>query len=275
MTGLFRLIHASLSVGSGAFSGSTVQITVTGAPANTTVLGTTTVKYTNQGSSTNSITDGSNSSATSSVITLSDEAKPVIVSAVTGDNNSDGTVDRLTLTFSESVVITDGVTDNDITLSASTGSASITAGSYGATASTLVYTISGATAGNTSLTIDPTYAVSGAGDITDPTGNEMANSETVSGSDGAAPILLSATYKDTNGDGTVNRIDAVYSEAITSSTFESSDWTFPANPASLSVGSGAFSGSTVQITVTGAPANTTVLGTTTVKYTNQGSSPIA
>ena len=104
----------------------------------------------------------------------------------------------------------------------------------------MVYTISGATAGNTSLTIDPTYAVSGAGNITDPTGNEMANGETVSGSDGAAPVLLSATYKDTNGDGTVNRIDAVYSEDITGSTFESGDWTFPTNPASLSVGSGSF-----------------------------------
>ena len=114
--------------------------------------------------------------------------------------------------------------------------------------------------------------MSGAGDITDPSNNEMSNGETVSGSDGAAPVLLSATYKDTNGNGTVNRIDAVYSEDITSSTFESGDWTFPANPASLSVGSGAFSGSTVQITVTGAPANTTVLGTTTVKYTNQGTS---
>ena len=59
---------------------------------------------------------------------MSDEAKPVIVSAVTGDANSDGTVDRLTLTFSESVDIADGGTDNDITLAASTGSASITAG---------------------------------------------------------------------------------------------------------------------------------------------------
>ena len=42
------------------------------------------------------------------------QPKPAILSAVTGDNNADGTVDRLTLTFSESVVITDGGTDNDI-----------------------------------------------------------------------------------------------------------------------------------------------------------------
>ena len=169
-------------------------------------------------------------------------------------------------------MITDGGTDNDITLSASIGTASITAASYGATASSLVYTISGATADNTSLTIRPTYAVGGDGNITDASGNEMLNGETVSGSDAIVPVLLSASYKDTNGDGTVNRIDAVYSEDISGSTFESGDWTFPTNPHTLSVGSGVFSGNTVQITVTGSPANTTVLGTTTVKYTNQGTS---
>ena len=110
----------------------------------------------------------SNASATSSDITVSDGAEPVIVSAVTGDANSDGTVDRLTLTFSESVDIADGGTDNDITLAASTGSASITAAIYGATASTLVYTISGATAGNTSLTIRSYLCSEWIGNITDP-----------------------------------------------------------------------------------------------------------
>ena len=49
---------------------------------------------------------------------------------------------------------------------------------------------------------------------------------------GQAPVLLSASYKDTNGDGTVNRIDAVYDKDLTGSAFESGDWTFPANPAS-------------------------------------------
>ena len=73
-------------------------------------------------------------------------------------------------------MITDGGTDNDITLVASTGTASITDGTYGpVTATTLVYTISGTTANNTSLTITPTYAVSGAGNITDASGNEMLN----------------------------------------------------------------------------------------------------
>ena len=90
-----------------------------------------------------------------------DAAKPAILSAVTGDNNADGTVDRLTLTFSESVSITDGGTDNDITLTGSSGSPVITAGTYTlSNPTTLTYVIGSSTANNTSLTITPTYAVS-------------------------------------------------------------------------------------------------------------------
>ncbi|NBX50226.1 hypothetical protein EBT25_09860, partial [bacterium] len=54
-----------------------------------------------------------------------DGARPVIISAFTGDNNRDGTIDRLGLMFSESVTVTDGGTDNDITLTASSGTATI------------------------------------------------------------------------------------------------------------------------------------------------------
>ena len=106
------------------------------------------------------------------------------------------------------------VTDDDITLSASTGTASITAGTYGTTASTLVYTINGTTAGNTSLTITPTYAVSGAGDITDPSGNEMSDGETVSGIDGAAPAILIASTSDNDSDGTIDRLTLTFSETV-------------------------------------------------------------
>ena len=110
--------------------------------------------------------------------------------------------------------------------------------------------------------------------IKDASGNWLSSSQTFTETiDGAAPALMSATYKDINGDGTVDRIDAVYSETITSSVFELGDWTLPTNGSGLTVGSGVFSGSTVQITVGSAPANTTNLSNTTVRYThNQGTS---
>ncbi|MCR4312363.1 MAG: hypothetical protein NUV56_03695, partial [Candidatus Uhrbacteria bacterium] len=47
---------------------------------------------------------------------------------------------------------------------------------------------------NTSLTIAPTYdATAGAGDITDASANEMANAETVAGTDGARPVIMSTS----------------------------------------------------------------------------------
>ena len=87
-----------------------------------------------------------------------------------------------------------------------------------------------------------------------------------------APMISSAAYKDTDSDGTVDRIDVTYDESISTSTFESGDWSFPTNPHSLTVSSGSISGTDVQITVTGAPAGNTALSATTVKYTDQGTS---
>jgi len=105
--------------------------------------------------------------------------------------------------------------------------------------------------------------------LSDLVGNEVT-SGTKTPADGIAPVAVSAAYKDTNSDATVDRVDVTYSESIATSTFETGDWTFPTNPHSLGVGSGTFSGTDVQITVTGAPSNNTALDTTTVKYTDTG-----
>ena len=220
------------------------------------------------------ITDkaGNATTGTASATTITyDELLPTLVSAVTGDNNADGTVDRLTLTFSEQVDLS-SVDNNNFTLTESaSGSSLAISGSYSSNNQTSVtLTLTGVTVNNTSLTIDPNYD-DATGTIIDNAGNEMSFSETVTGTDGAAPALVSASYKDTEtpiGNAQVDRIDAVFSETLTSSNYEGGDWTFPTNPASLTKSSGAISGNTVQITVTGSPANTTVLGTTTVKYTN-------
>jgi len=147
--------------------------------------------------------------------TSTDGAKPAILIAATSDNNSDGTVDRLNMTFSELVTITDGGTDNDITLAASSGTATVTAGSYGAVGvTTLTYVISVSATGNTAITIAPTYATAGAGSISD-TVNEMANAETVAGTDGAKPAVLIASTNDTDADGTVDQLDLTFSESVT------------------------------------------------------------
>ena len=77
----------------------------------------------------------------------------------------------------------------------------ITAGTYGGTSTTLTYVIGSSTANNTSLTITPTYAASGAGSIKDASNNEMANGETVAGTDGAGPAIIAAVTSDADADG--------------------------------------------------------------------------
>ena len=100
--------------------------------------------------------------------------------------------------------------------------------------------------------------------------NVLASDQTFSGTvDTAPPVLLSASYKDINPvaepDGTVDRVDVIYSEDVSNSTFEAGDWTFPTNGANFSAASANFNGNTIEITVTGAAANTTVFA---VSYTH-------
>ena len=109
-----------------------------------------------------------------------------LVSAVTGDNNGDGTVDRLVLTFSEQVDLT-SVDNNNFTLTESAGgSRSAITGSYSSSDQTSVtLTLTGVTANNTSLTISPDYD-DATGTIIDNAGNEMSFSATVAGTDGGS-----------------------------------------------------------------------------------------
>src|SRR3989339_2003183 len=181
-----------------------------------------------------------NDAASIGVTSLTDGASPIFLSASTDDNNSDGTVDRLTMTFSEPVTVTDGGTDDDITLAASTGTATVTAGTYDAVGTTtLTYVISVSATGNTALTISPTYATGGAGNISD-TVNEMANEETVTGTDGAAPAVLTATFYNatTPTDGRLDLITVVWSENISKVADGTDDWalTSAANFAGIAEG---------------------------------------
>ncbi|MEK9157373.1 MAG: hypothetical protein AAB448_04600 [Patescibacteria group bacterium] len=206
-----------------------------------------------------------------------DGAKPAITIAATSDNDSNGTVDRLALTFSESVVITDGGTDDDITLVASSGTATITAGTYGATASTLTYTITTSVSGDTALTVTPTYATGGAGDITDAAANEMANAETVSGTDGAKPAILSAVTGDNNVDAAIDRLVLTFSESVTiTDGGTDDDITLVASTGTATITAGTYgaTASTLTYTITTSTSNNTSL-TVTPTYATGGTGSIA
>ena len=121
------------------------------------------------------------------------ERVPAMISAVTGDSNTDGSVDQMVVTFSEQVDLS-SVDNNNFTLTESAGGSSLAiSGSYSSSDQTTVtLTLTGVTANNTSLTISPDYD-DDTGTIIDNAGNEMSFSETVSGTDGAAPVFSSIT----------------------------------------------------------------------------------
>ena len=85
--------------------------------------------------------------------------------------------------------------------------------------------------------------------------------------DGAAPVAISATCKDTDSDGKVDRIDVTYSEDIEeNSTFVESEWSFLPNPHDLVIlpDTSTISLTDVCIEVT---SDSATINDTTVRYT--------
>ena len=91
--------------------------------------------------------------------------------------------------------------------------------------------------------------------------------------DGAAPVMISATYKDTDDDGVMDKIDVTYSEDIEEdSTFVESEWSFSPDPHpyNLVIDSefeSLISSTDVRIAVTSSDGDLTIIGDTTVIYT--------
>ncbi|MEQ9404125.1 MAG: T9SS type A sorting domain-containing protein [Cyclobacteriaceae bacterium] len=195
-------------------------------------------------------------------VTGTDGARPAILVAETGDNSGNGTVDRLILTFSESVTVTDGGTDNDFTLVASSGTATIDAGGYGTTGTQVTYNVTVSDTDNTALTLDPTYVAAGAGNVTDASANEMADTETITGTDSARPAILSASTGDNNGDGTVDRLVLTFSESVTvTDGGTDDDFSLVASTGTATIDAGSYgtAGTTVTYNVTVSTINNTIM----------------
>jgi len=132
---------------------------------------------------------------------------------------------------------------------------------------TIILKITDANASTTGHIVAPTIAYNNAGitgSITNDT-DVLGVVEAVDITDGAAPVAISSTYKDTDLDG-IDRIDVTYSEIIESSTFTEEEWSFPVNPHDLAISVGTFSTTDVYITVVN-PDDSTTINDTTVKYT--------
>ncbi len=177
-----------------------------------------------------------------------DGAKPAITSITTDDTVVDGTVDQLTVAFSETVDIvdtglaTDGFTAFDgLTDSCAISNQDLTSNSV----SSKAITVSGCTAGDTSILVELAYNLTdGDPGILDEalTPNEMADGETIAtGTDGAAPAVISATFYDADAapnDGKLDLITVVWSENISAVADDDANWalTSAANFAGIAEG---------------------------------------
>ena len=142
----------------------------------------------------------------------------VFSSAVTSVS-SGITVDTLTITLNQNSDIVDGSAGDGldvITLAASSGTCTIDNSDYAASSTTtLVLNITCSATGDTSITVDPTYTTAGSNDIHDTSGSiEMDNARTVTGTDGAAPVITSFEYQDNDADGKVDTIRLNMTETL-------------------------------------------------------------
>ena len=160
----------------------------------------------------NDVIDGSGNPAASASVPAADGAAPVLVSATTGDSNpQNGRLDRIALSFSEDVshardtaapfsldpsgralAAVDGASGDDVSLELQEGAAADTGDA-------------------------PAVGYTGAGTpVRDVSGNESpVRSYPGLTRDAAAPRLEAARTGDGDTDGQIDRVDVVYSEAVT------------------------------------------------------------
>jgi hypothetical protein len=175
----------------------------------------------------NHITDGANNLASFVVTSLTDDAIPVRYGAITySDNGSDGTVDRVTLTYTEKVTYTYSdaewvATANDLIgfdVTACTSCTNVTSLVLTASATGI---ITGVGAG-TQPQLAYTFATQ---NISDAAGKDAANIGATTLADDAAPVLIGGSYRDLDSDGAIDTLRVTWSESVTVSLSTAVDWT--------------------------------------------------
>ncbi|MBT5808160.1 hypothetical protein HOI18_02685, partial [Candidatus Uhrbacteria bacterium] len=257
-------------------SGSDILIVVDGNALTTGSSVTPTVLYTNNA---NRLTDAaSNNVATfGAAEDLDDATAPILRTDGSNaptylDNDSNGAIDRVQLTFSESVTVV--YSDGDWTATAN-GLTSFDTGAYLSGNGTTAILLTASAASNltgVSGGTEPTLAFSASsGSITDGNSLTISSISAKTLVDGAAPVRVSHSYKDVNTDGTIDRFDVTFSEAIAYDECESGDFTVAGGDAgSLAVASCATSSADLQLTMSGGAANDTAIAVTLAYTASNG-----
>jgi hypothetical protein len=193
----------------------TLEVTVTGTAVVTT------------GYTAGTLTDAaSNSAATNAAITSDDQARPVLL---TGDGttktsgNGAGKTSTMALKYSESVTGS-STTGSDYVVELSGTATAITVSTVGIATNTITLNLDTSDLDQTTGPLQVTYT---GARVWDSSTNYAVAMTDQAITDGAAPIAMSAAYKDLNGNGKVDVVDVTLSEDITVTTFKVADWTVP------------------------------------------------
>jgi len=160
--------------------------------------------------------------------TTSDGAPPAFTSIQTRDSDIDGHIDRLSIGFSENVTITDGGSADGLDCITVAGY-TIASADYGAVGtSTLTLLLTEKSSYDTDAVPVVSYTQAGATSIVDESAglNEMLTGETVTTSDRAGPVLLTAVIVDAdqNDIDVGDYIIAGFSEPVVLGCTDSSDF---------------------------------------------------
>jgi hypothetical protein len=148
-----------------------------------------------------------------------DSTIPEVVGARTADTNADGTVDRIQLTFSEAIDDA-SVSTGDVTVE----NGSVTGIDTGTSPNdpTVGLVVAGLTRNDTGILPATTVAQGSVGDLV---GNAGPTRDSVpSQIDGAAPVMLSGSTTDVDGDGRLDQVRIDYSEPLDRDTANTLDY---------------------------------------------------
>lgn len=215
------------------------------------------------------IRDAAGNLASFSAAAPVDGAAPVRTAMRTADTDNNGRIDRVAVTFSETVASSTATAPWTLANIPSSGTFTAVATSGGV--ATLTFT-EGAGAVDTVASALTVALAAGPTGIRDSTGNQ-ASFVAATPADGAAPVRTTAMQmQDTNANGKVDSVTVTFSETLAASTATTPPWTLAAVPSSGSLLSVATSTTVATLTLTeGAGAADTTVGSFTVALAASGS----
>jgi hypothetical protein len=251
------------SLSSVSVSGNVATLTLADGPgAASTAVGSFTVAL---AANSAGIRDVNNHPSSFAAVAPTDAAVPAVIGNVMQDSNGNGKVDRVVVTFSEALVsYTAGTAPWSLANVPSAGTLSSVSVVTATGVATLTIT-EGAGATDTSVGSFTVTLAQNANGIRDAAGNRSSFSQAPS--DGARPIRRSSEMHDDDGDGKIDRILVVYSEALQPFTADVSNFTLANAPSGATVASVTTSGANATLALNeGTGAANTAVGTFTVAH---------